>query len=332
MSSKNYDLRSLTEVGILLAVIVIVMFITGYIPILNIIGTIVLPSVYTILYLRHDKKIVLLALVASVFLITGILGVFSAISAVITCAPVGIALGYCIKNEKSVYRTLIVTIIISAISCILNSMIFLLFIEKTTLINFINNYVSLIKEQIEYSEKLYIQLGVPSEKLSQFNEIKNMINTKVIIYSLPAALLFFSMIASYVNYIFTSSILTKLKMKIKPIVPFSRIYVTNLVGAFLIAMICIGIIAKTKGIDIGEGIYFSFLGIANLMFIINGMAAVTYYLRVKRKLSKVIVFLILFFGLLFQLNIVFIYIGFIDMFFNMRRLDPYSLFKKKMGA
>ena len=332
MSGKNYDLRSITEVGVLLALIVAIMFVTGYIPVLNMIGIIILPSVYTVLYLRHDKKFVLLALIASTILITIILGVFSAISAVITCAPIGIALGYCIKKEKSVYKTLIVTAVISILSFTLNSMIFLLFIEKTTLMTFINNYVSLMKEQIDYSKNLYVQLGVPSEKLSQLNEIKNMINSKIIIYSLPTALLLYSIIASYVNYAFTRMILSKLRVNVKKIMPFSRVYLTNLAGAFLIGMICIGIIAKAKGFAVGEYVYFSFLGIANLMITINGMAAITYYLRVKRKVSKVMTFLILLFGLLLQLNIMYIYIGFIDMFFNMRGLDPYSLFKKKMGA
>lgn len=332
MPNKDHNINSLKEVSIILAVIIVIMLITGYVPFLNIIGILVLPVAYTILYLRHNIKMTLIALIVSILLSTMIIGPYQAIASAITCAPIGIALGYCIKKDISVFKTLQITTLISALSFIVSSAVFLLFIQKTGLIEFTNNYISMFKEQMEHAKALYLQLGVPQEKLSQFDLVKDMLNFKIVFSVMPTALLLYSILASCINYVITRSILIKLRIKIKEFIPFSRVYLSNLTGAFLIGMICIGIIIKTRGIEAGDYIYIIFISVAQLLFMINGMASIAYYLREKRKKSKEFVFLILFFSILFRLSIIYMYIGSIEMFFDFRKLDPHSLNRKKSGV
>ena len=64
------------------------------------------------------------------------------------------------------------------------------------------------------------------------------------------------------------------------------------------------------------------------VFIINGLAASAYFLRVKRNLSKIVVLLILVLTILSPLGIIYFSIGLMEMAFDFRKLDPYRIKRK----
>ena len=99
----------------------------------------------------------------------------------------------------------------------------------------------------------------------------------------------------------------------------------NVIGALIIGSIALGIIFDSRNIAFGEYLKFSTFGIGEILFTINGLAALTYYFRVKRKSPKTIVFFILFISLILGGTSLFIYIGLMEMAFDFRRLDPYRI-------
>ena len=122
--------------------------------------------------------------------------------------------------------------------------------------------------------------------------IKKM-DVMLVLALIPASIFIFSFISAYLNYIVSRAILKKLNYKMEEVLPFSKVYVSNIVGAILIGIVCIGIILSSKNIA-GGNVYTKFLSTpCAYVFIINGLAASTYFLRVKRNLSKPIVVLIL---------------------------------------
>ncbi|WP_291636136.1 DUF2232 domain-containing protein, partial [Clostridium sp.] len=133
---------------------------------------------------------------------------------------------------------------------------------------------------------------------------------------------------AYLNYTVSRAILTKLNYKMEEVVPFSRFCVNNIVGAVLIGTVCIGIILSSKNIFGGDYILNSSQILTQYIFIINGLAASAYFLRVKRNLSKPVVLLILVLIIISPLGSIYFSIGLMEMAFDFRKLDPYR-FKRK---
>ena len=91
---------------------------------------------------------------------------------------------------------------------------------------------------------------------------------------------------------------------------------------------CIGIILASKKITGGNFLRDSSQLLMQCIFIINGLAASTYFLRVKRKLSKPIVILILGITMISPLFNIYFSIGIMEMAFDFRKLDPYRISRK----
>ena len=93
-------------------------------------------------------------------------------------------------------------------------------------------------------------------------------------------------------------------------------------------MVCIGIILSSKNIAGGKYLQNSSQILMQIVFIINGLAASTYFLRVKRNLSKLVVLLILGITIISPLGNIYFSIGLMEMAFDFRKLDPYRIRRK----
>ncbi|MEG1870475.1 MAG: DUF2232 domain-containing protein, partial [Peptostreptococcaceae bacterium] len=144
---------------------------------------------------------------------------------------------------------------------------------------------------------------------------------------IPVSIVVYSFISAYINYIVSRGILKNLRYNIAPMKPFSEIYITNLVGAFLIALICIGIILSGRGINVGAYLYKSVSVLLGIILQLNGIAATVYFLRRKKLLNKRSTFFVIFFSFLFGLTNMYFLIGFSEMILDFRKLDPYRIRK-----
>ena len=157
--------------------------------------------------------------------------------------------------------------------------------------------------------------------------IKKM-DVAMVLVVIPAAIVIFAFISAYLNYIVSRAILNKLNYKMEEVLPFSKVYVSNIVGAILIGIVCIGIILSSKKIAGGKYILNASQLIVQYVFVINGLAASTYFLRVKRNLSKLVVVIIIGLTTLSSLGNIYFSIGLMEMAFDFRRLDPYRIKRK----
>ncbi len=331
MSNNKLDTKAVAEVGLILAAIVVIGLLI--VPISMIVGMIILPVPITILYLKYNNKVAILTVAASIILLSMFLGPIIAITSALEYGLTGITLGYCIKNDKSISKTLIYVMIAALAAIVCNMVLYFTFIEPISFIDFINNGVVIIKEQLAVMKKLYMEAGIGENQIIVFDILQKELTAKSILLIIPSTLIVYLLILASLIYTFARSILIRLRYKtIKPL-SFSKFYITNLLGALIIALICIGIIINAKGITLGEDLQYSLLMIANIIFGINGMAAVTYYFRKKRNMSKKVVVLILFLSLFLRAQIIYFYIGFVEMLFDFRKLDPYRItFGKKSGV
>ena len=69
--------------------------------------------------------------------------------------------------------------------------------------------------------------------------------------------------------------------------------------------------------------------ILQLIFFIDGLALITYYLMKKFKMSKKVTAIVIVLTALSSLSLFYVLAGFIDMIFDFRKLDPYKKLKKQ---
>ncbi len=335
MKNKDYSTKAMVEASLIAVIISVIMIIIGYLPFVALIGTVLLPIPVAILYIRHNSRITITAIVLSIILASLVYNPIIAIQSAITCITVGIALGYCVKKNKTSSITLLFLAIGSAISNVLTVAYTLIFIEKTGFMNFITNKLEFTKESmrvsLEQAKTFYMQTGITAKQLKVLDEnfaIINKIDVMLILVVIPAFIFIYSLIAAYLNYIVSRSILNKLNYKMQEILPFSRFCVSNIVGAVLIGTVCIGIILSSKKITGGDYILNASQLLTQYVFMINGLAAATYFLRVKRNLSKPLVAIVIGLTTLSSLGTIYFSIGLMEMAFDFRRLDPYRIKRK----
>ena len=335
MENKKYSTKAIVEASLIAVIISVIMIITGYLPIVSFIGILILPIPVAILYIRHNRKITITAIFLSIILTSLVYNPIMAIYSAITYSIIGIALGYCVKENKKSSITLLFLGISSAISNILTIAFSMLFIEKVSFMNFISKNLEFFKQTMKVSfdgaKKLYLQAGITPEQLQLLEKNYEMINkmdVTIVLVVIPASILIISFISAYLNYIVSRAILEKLNYKMDKVLPFSRVYVSNILGAILIGIVCIGIILSSKKIAGGDFILNSSQLLVQLVFMINGLAAATYFLRVKKNLSKPVVALILVLTSLSRLGSIYFSIGLMEMAFDFRKLDPYRIKRK----
>ncbi|MFT5872613.1 MAG: hypothetical protein ACI8WT_001546 [Clostridium sp.] len=335
MEKKNYSTKAIVEASLISVIISVIMIITGYLPIVSFIGTLILPIPVAILYIRHNKKIAITAIFLSIILTSLVYNPIMAIYSAITYSIIGILLGYCVKNNKKPSTTLLFLAIGSAISNILTVAFSMLLIEKVSFINFLSKNLEFMKQTMQASldgvKTLYSQAGISPEQIKLLEEnfeLIKKIDVMLVLALIPATIFLLSLVSAYLNYTVSRAILAKLNYKMEKVLPFSRFCVNNIVGAVLIGTVCIGIILSSKNIFGGDYILNSSQILTQYVFIINGLAASAYFLRVKRNLSKPLVLLILVLIIISPLGNIYFSIGLMEMAFDFRKLDPYR-FKRK---
>ncbi|MEK6266936.1 MAG: YybS family protein [Clostridium sp.] len=335
MENKGFSTRAIVEASLIAVIISAIMVITGYLPIVSFIGTLILPIPVAIIYIRHNYKITMTAILLGIILTSLVYSPIRAIHAAITCSIVGIALGYCVSRNKKASITLLFLAVGSAISNVLTIAFYMLFIEKVSFMNFLTNKINFLKQSMNESllelKTIYTQSGITQKQLDLLDKNSELIkglDVNSLLVAIPVGIFIGAVISAYLNYIVSSAVLNKLNYRMKEILPFSKFYVNNIVGAVLIGTVCIGIILSSKNIPGGNYIVEASQSLALWVFIINGIAASIYFLRVKRKLSKLVVVLIIGLSMFTQLYSVYFSIGLMEMAFDFRKLDPYRIKRK----
>jgi len=323
MQNRIYNTKAIIEAGLISALIVIIMLLNVYMPIFSVFGTFILPVPITVLYIRHNYKITLSAVVISAILIAMLYNPISALTSSILFGSTGITLGYCIKYDKKFSTAILFLAVASAISVIINFVIFSTFVNKDGIVGLINQNIKMLNESLNMSKDLYAKMGVPSEQFAQIEKAFSIFTTDFVLKLIPAMIVIMSFSSAYFNYVITKSILRKLRYDVKDVKPFSDIYINTRIGTTVVLLLIIGILLNKNKIVIGEYITNSSEIILQLIFVLDGLAVVCYYLKNKFNMSKMFIVLILILTATSQISIIYMYLGFVDMIIDFRKLDPY---------
>lgn len=329
MQSGNFNTKAIVEAGLLSAIIVVLMLTTAYIPFLSILN-VLLPVPVTVLYLRHNYKVALTAVVVSGIIVSTMYSPVLALGVIVTYSFTGMTLGYCIKRDKKVFHTIILLALVSAVAYGINILIFIFIIQPDGiqgLISYINQMLAMINKTMTQTKEFYKSAGMSASQLAKLNQIPTLtIRYSMLIF--PGAFVLACVIDACISYSIAEAILKKLRYKVRSFKPFSEFYINNKIGALAIILFCISLLLQRSNIFIGEYAVGFLTIIIGSMLLVCGLALATFYLRRQYKLSKKIVILLLMVAILMQLEQIFLILGFMDMILDFRHLDADRLFKR----
>lgn len=323
MEGSKYSAKIIAKTGLMFAITFLIIITTSYIPIVSSVGVFILPIPITLLYIRHNYKIALIAVFMSMVLTALMVNPILALTASIVYGLTGIVLGYSIKKNKSSTVSIIMVAISSLIGNIITGMLYVMLILNKGIIGFLNELISQFLGQLDLVKEIYLEMNAPQDLIQGVEKFKEVITIENLVILLPISLIISNLIQAYLNYLITEKVLKRLNYQVKDIIPFSRIYIPNKFAALLIIIQCLGIIAYSRGINIGN--YISIIGglAVQVTCTLSGIVYFAYLLRERAKLPKGLTALILIILVFIPLFMnAFVLLGLIDIIFNLRGLDP----------
>lgn len=323
MHNRVYNTRAIIESGLLIIFIVIIKLLNTYIPFFELVGFFILPIPITVIYIRHNYKVTIGAIVVSAVLLLMIFDPLTALTSSIMVGFAGITLGYCIKHDKKASTTILFLAIAFIIVWIINVTIYSTLIDKGGIVAILDKSIKAMNESFNMVKGTYMKMGISKEQIASMENMYKNINTDSILKVMPFSLIMLSICLAYLNYTITRNILKRLNYTMREIKPFSQLYINTRIGTIVGLIFIIGLLLNRSNIALKEYIVICSQAVFQLTVMLNGLAVATYYLRRKYNLSKAVTVLILIFTSTSQFYVIYVYAGLLDIIFDFRKLDPY---------
>ncbi len=328
---QKINTKSLIEAALMAGIITIISISASYILLFYIIGLILLPILVALIYYRNGMKYSIGTALISTILVAIFLNPILAITSGMSYGIIGVVLGHCLKNQKKTYNMLITLIIACIISMLVEVWLTSRLVSNISVIQFINDklntYIHEFKTYITQTKEIYSNMGMNATQLQMFEQIESIFTVELLAMLIPTVLFIASFIQAYSTILFTHLIFRKLKYKEVKYLRFSEFYVSNLVGAALIAVISICAIVGSRGITGGLFLYNAILMLTIMILAVNGAAVTDYFFRKKLGMPKAMRILLVVLLFLIGLSKILGIVGFVEMMLDFRKLDPYRIRK-----
>lgn len=327
MQNRSYNTHAIVEAGLITAIIVVIMLFSVYVPIFSMLGTFILPIPVTVLYIRQNWKVTLTAVFVSGIIIAMSYDPISALTATVLFGSTGITLGYCIRHAKKFSFTIILLATASAAATLLDLVVYVNLIDKKGLMGFINENIKIINGSMDTVNSMYLKMGINQTQLAQLKQTFAIFTPDFILKLIPAMLIVASFFSAYFNYIITKAILKKLRYEMKEEVAFTKIYINNRIGTFLVVLVIIGILLNRYNMSSGGYVFNSSTIVLQIALLTDGVSLAAYYLRNKFRLPKAFTIILIIVTVFSQASNLLVIAGLIDMVLDFRRLDPFRIGK-----
>ncbi|MBP2034012.1 uncharacterized protein YybS (DUF2232 family) [Clostridium algifaecis] len=327
MQNKNYNAQTIVEAGLTTALIVVIMLACIYIPIFSIFINFILPIPIAILYIRQDYKITIISVVASGIFIAMLVNPITALSSIVLVGLSGMTFGYCVKNKKKFGTTILMLTVAIIIGEIVYFSVYIGIISNKGIYEFVNDFfVKPFKEGMSQNKIIYSKMGISNAQLSYMESIEAQITPQYIMRIIPSMMVLASVFIAYLNYLIGSAVLKRLNYDVMDVKPFNEIYISTRVGTAVAIVLLIGVILNRRNMELGYYFMNSSKNLLQFIFMVDGLALASYYLKNKFNMSNKVIVLILILTVFYY----FIYdiLGFADMLIDFRKLDPYRAQKK----
>ncbi|PGK43601.1 YybS family protein [Bacillus thuringiensis] len=302
--------KFITEGAALLAIYVILLLISMYVPILGTVVTFALPLPFILLTIRHKLSNVLMIFVAAL-LVTIIVSQPMNLVKTIMFGLIGIVLGYMYKTRKKPVEILIAGTLAYLIGFVLIYVASIKFFN----IDIMKQMQSMFSESMVQSEKIVSATGMPISKeqkelLTQMNDI---------LHSLfPSILVLVSVCFSWITVIISGSVLKKLKHDIISWPKFKDIQLPKSIVWYYVIFILLATFIKVEPTSYLHMVFSNLYVIFALLLVLQGLTFIS-FLAYRKGFTKgvpIISFIVcMFIPMLFPLVTI---LGIIDLGISLR--------------
>ncbi|MDO4535390.1 MAG: YybS family protein [Clostridium perfringens] len=310
----------IVEASFMAAIIFILMMLTAS-PMFDIIGSFIVPIPITILYLRHGKKAAWLSVIVGGVLAALFYTPLMIVNVIIIYGPLGVTLGYCIKKEKSVAKTIGFLAIINGVGTVINYTLMFTVLSGITLTQYLQQFVDVFHQTANMASSM----GQSSASMQQVIELYKSINVDFLLMILPIGFILSVIISAFLNFVIARGILRRLGFKVKSLPPFSRWYLDNRISAILIILFCLSYIMKANNVLYSESFFMTMIYLLMFVFMIQSLSVIAYFLKNTLKLSNPLIVFTEIIIIISPLSLYIIAIGIGDLIMDIRGVDPNSL-------
>lgn len=302
--------RVLLQVIFLSVVTFLLYLLSMYLPILDIV--IFLGAYLPIAYICSRYKLIYgIASIGIIYLLLFFTldGIY-ALSFLFTNAIIGLTIGCLNKRKQSgmfIVATLIIVLLISI-------GIYVKITASLTGINILSQTIDYSVESVKTSMQTLKTMGFENSAI--LNQIKMDDLKNYLEMAMPGMALISVSICSWIYYIISQKSLKKVGINMEPLRPFSKWYLASSIANPVLILLLMTMFIKSEDLMY---ISFTIRVIFVIVFTVNALATISYYLKLK-KFPNPLIGIILFIGVVFLQNIL-PFIGMFEHVFNLRGLD-----------
>lgn len=329
MQERKLNIRSLTQVAIYVVILAMLIYSSTSTP-LNLIVSFILPLPLAYVYIKYDFKYFIITLLI-VFIISILsMDMASAIVFFIMLAVVSTTLGYCMKNNV---KTTITFAIISVIGILFGVLYFTVVIKVFMGMDYgtlLDNISKMFQSTINDAKKIYIDNGMSKSQVNVLTDpLSEVVSKKYLQSLMPSIVIILSVLYSYIECAIAIYFFKRMKLKVPSKIYFTKIHMYNLVVAFGIIGICIGVIMDNFNIAYGDVIYTTVLIVGQGALLICGISLIISILKNKTHVSNTLIVFIIIITLIFPVTAYgYTFLGLIDAFVDFRKVSVNNMNKK----
>ncbi|MDI6705006.1 MAG: YybS family protein [Bacillota bacterium] len=310
---RDNNTRAIANAALATALSVIIAVIGLFVPLLSL-ASLLWPAPIIITIKRYGFRYGIYATIASGLIVGMISEPLYAIYVILGYGAVGLAIGYGVEKTFSAGRTLL----IASLASLVSKVILVYAITRIMGVNPIEVQFEAMKEAFEFSTGIYKNLGI-----DRVEDINNMFMTslQMLKVTLPALLISASVLDSFLNYSVARLILRRFKLSLDPLPSFGEWRFPNNISLGFLLLVALTFIGGYLGLENTQVIMSNIFLLFNMVFLIQGLSLIYYFLTVKgvAKAIKVFLLVIIMFNQTLAMGAVFA--GLLDVIFDFRKLS-----------
>lgn len=330
MQNKKFNATALVQMSIMVAISVVLILVSSSLPMFNFVINFILPIPMAYIYIKYDLNKVILANFVVLLLSCLFVDLFTAVSFAIMIFIISFVLGFCFKRKIDSLKTILFMAIAFIVITALQFIISVNIIAGISFSTFINQVIGVFQKTVKDIENIYINSGVSKSQVQSLVEpLKAFFDKKLILTFIQTLLILSGIINAYITELITVGIFRRLRIEIPKIIKFYEFHMHNLVLAFGIIAVCIGLLLERVGSSIGIYISTTVYMVGQVLLLICGISLVVYYLKSKAKMKNAAIVLIVILTLFISVVMyMYVFLGLIDTFVDFRKIERNRTNKK----
>lgn len=312
--NRQNNTKALVESSILTAVAVVLILMCIYLPAFFLIGLFIWPIPITLIYIRHGVKYSILSLVVTYIITAMSSDPVTALGLVMVYGLLGVVLGYCVNSKKATS----VTLIIMSSAAFLSTMAVFKLFSLVSGQDVISQGINMLTKSYSTAKSMYLSMGMSKETVDK--AMAALPKPEILRMIIPAGFITYSIIVSFICYIFTEKILKRFKHEIPTIKPLSEWYIPSKVSFGIIIIFIVSAIIMNSGMKNGESYFINANIIFDFVFTINAIAWLSWMLK-KRNITKVLRWVVVIIAIMPPIGGYIYLVGIFDYILDYRKLD-----------